>query len=58
MEVLNPIYLTALTKMTKRQKLCIFILYSLMKRDGVDRMFPFAKRNISEWGSRYESKNN
>ena len=61
-EVLNPIYLTpdmtALTKMTKRQKLWIFILHSLMKRDGVDRMFPFAKRDISEWGSRYEPKNN
>ena len=29
-----------------------------MKRDGVDRMFPFAKRGISEWGSRHELKNN
>ena len=29
-----------------------------MKRDGVNRMFPFAKRDISEWGSRYEPKNN
>ena len=29
-----------------------------MKRDGVDRMFPFAKGNISEWCSRYEPKNN
>ena len=29
-----------------------------MKRDGVDRMFPFARRDISEWGSRYEPKNN
>ena len=29
-----------------------------MKSDGVDRIFPFAKRNISEWGSRYEPKNN
>ena len=29
-----------------------------MKRDGVDRMFPFAKRDISEWGSRCEPKNN
>ena len=29
-----------------------------MKGDGVDRMFPFAKRDISEWGSRYEPKNN
>ena len=29
-----------------------------MKRDSVDRMFPFAKRDISEWDSRYEPKNN
>ena len=29
-----------------------------MKRDGVNRMFPFAKRDISEWGSRYQPKNN
>ena len=28
-----------------------------MKRDGVDRMFPFAKRDISEWDSRYEPEN-
>ena len=27
-----------------------------MKRDGGDRMLPFAKRDISEWGSRYEPK--
>ena len=62
MEVLNPIYLTpnmtALTKMTKRQKIWIFIFHSLMKHDGVDRIFPFAKRDISEWGSRSEPKNN
>ena len=32
--------------------------HCLMKSDGVDRMFPFAKRDISEWGSRYEPKNN
>ena len=30
----------------------------MKRRDGVDRMFPFAKRDISEWGSRYEPKNN
>ena len=45
MEVLNPIYMvpnmTALTKMTKRQKFSIFLLHCLLKRDGVDRMFPF-----------------
>ena len=56
MEVLNPVYMapnmTALTKFWK------FILHFLMKCDGVDRMFPFAKRDISEWGSRYEPKNN
>ena len=52
MEVLNPIY------MTKRQRFWIFILHCLMKRDGVDKMFPFAKWDISEWGSRYEPKNN
>ena len=27
-----------------------------MKRDGVDRMFPFAKRDITEWVSRYALK--
>ena len=51
MEVLNPIY------MTKLQKFWTFILLSLMKHDSVDRMFPFAKQD-SEWGSRYEPKNN
>ena len=62
MEVLKPIYMapnmTALTKMTKRQKFWIFILHCLMKNDGVDRMFPFPESGISEWGSRYEPKNN
>ena len=62
MEVLNPIYMTpniaVFTKMTKRQKFWIFIFHCLMKRDGIDRMFSFAKRDISEWGSRYEPKNN
>ena len=62
MEVMNPSYIattmTALTKMTKRQKFWIFILHCLMKRDGVDRMFPFTKRDTSEWGSRYEPINN
>ena len=27
-----------------------------MKHDGVDKMFPFAKQDISEWGSKYEPK--
>ena len=62
MEVLTPIYMasnmTALTKMIKTQEFGIFILHCLMKHDGVDRMFPFAKRGISEWDSRYEPKNN
>ena len=53
MEVLKPIYMapnmTALTKMTKRQKFWIFNLHCIIKRDGVDRMFPFAKRDISIW---------
>ena len=29
-----------------------------MKRDGVDRTFPFTKREISKRGSKYETKNN
>ena len=41
--------------MTKRQKVWIFILHCLMKRDGVDKMFPFEKQD-SEWGSTYEQK--
>ena len=31
--------------MTKRQKFRVFILHSLMKCDGVDKMFPFAKQD-------------
>ena len=62
MEVLNAIYMTpnmtALTKITKKQKFWTFTLHCLMKRDGVDTMLPFAKRDISEWGPRYEPKNN
>ena len=34
-----------------------FALFCLLKRDGVNRMFPLAKRDISEWDSRYEPKN-
>ena len=33
-------------------------LFCLMKHDGVNRMFPLAKANISECDSRYEPKNN
>ena len=72
MEVLNPIFLTpnmtAIKKTTKSPKfiiyiyiyiyIYIFILHNLMKSDGFDRMFPFAKGGISEWGSRYVPKNN
>ena len=50
--------MTALTKMKKRQKFRIFFLHHLMKRDGVDKMFTFAKRDISEWSSRCEQKIN
>ena len=50
--------MAALTITTKRQKFRIFILHCLMKRDGIDRMFSFAKQDISEWGSRYDPKNN
>ena len=32
----------------------LFVWHCLMKRDGVDRMFPYGKRDNSEWGSRYE----
>ena len=39
MEVLNPIYMAPnMTVLTKT-----FILHCVMKRDGVNRMFPFAK---------------
>ena len=59
---MNPIYMapnmTALTKMTKGQKFWMIILHCLMKCDGVDRIFPFSKRDISEGGSKYKPKNN
>ena len=55
MEVLNLNYM-APKKMTKRQTFWIFILHCLMKREGVNKMFPFAKQDISEWGSKYEPK--
>ena len=57
-EVSNSIYIapnmTALVKMT----FWLFIQRFLTKRDVVDKMLPFAKRDISEWGSRYEAKGN
>ena len=59
MEVLNQIYMapnvTALTKITILN--IHFALFCLLKRDGVNRMFSLAKRDISEWDSRYEPKN-
>ena len=60
MEILNPIYMalniTVLLKMTILN--IHFALFCLMKRYGVNRMFPLAKRDISEWDLRYEPKNN
>ena len=48
MEVLNSIYMapnmTALTQMT----ILNIFLHCLTKRDSVDGMFPFTKRDISE----------
>ena len=62
MEALNPINMApnmaALTKMKTRQKFRILMLHCLIKSDGDDAMFLFAKRDISEWGSRHEPKNN
>ena len=62
MEVLNPTYMepnmTALTKMTKRQKSWIFIFHCVMKLYGVDGMFRFAKQYICKCNLRYEQKNN
>ena len=60
MEVLNPIYTApSMTILKKLQKLqfWIFILHCLMKRNGVGRMSSFLNRDISEWGSWYEPKN-
>ena len=60
MEVLSKIYMapnmTALTKITIFN--IHFALFCLMKRDGFNRMFPLAKRDISEWDSLYEPKSN
>ena len=50
MNVLNPIYIapnmTALTRMTILN--IHFALFCLIKRDSVNRRFPFAKQDISE----------
>ena len=50
MEVLNPTYMAS-NKNDKKRKILNFILHFLMQRDGVDKMFPFAKQDINEWGS-------
>ena len=55
MEVLNPTYMAS-NKNDKKRKILNFILHFLMQRDGVDKMFPFAKQDINEWGSKYEQK--
>ena len=58
MEVLNPIYMAP--NMTAPKKLTIlnihFALFGLMKRDTVNRTFPFGKQDIRKWRSRYEPK--
>ena len=58
MEVLNPICM-APNKNDKKKKFFFeySILHCLTKLDGVDKMFPFAKQG-SEWGLKYEPKNN
>ena len=42
--------------MTKKQKFWIFILYFIMKPDGVYKIFSFAKQDISAWVSKHEPK--
>ena len=58
MEVLNPIYVAA--NMTALAKMTILNIHFTLtsKLDGLDRMFPFGERDISEWVSRYEPKHN
>ena len=34
-----------------------FGILCLLKRESVNSMFPFAKRDISEWDLRYETEN-
>ena len=61
MEVLHTIYMapnmTVLTRMTILNIHFTFWIF-LMNCDGVDRMFPFAKQDISEWSSRYVPERN
>ena len=47
-----------MTALTKIAILNIrFALVCLIKRDGVNSMFPLAKRDITKWDSRHEPKN-
>lgn len=41
-----------------RMSVLIFIFHCIMKQDGIERMFPFAKRDNSEWGLRHDSETN
>lgn len=41
-----------------RMSVLTFIFHCIMKRDGIDRMFPFAKRDNSEWGLRHDAEIN
>ena len=49
-------YMTELTKIIILN--IHFALFCLMKREGVDRMLPLTKRDISEQDSGYEPKYN
>ena len=59
MKVLDQIYMAPnMTALTKIAILNIhFALVCLIKRDGVNSMFPLAKRDITKWDSRHEPKN-
>ena len=50
MEALNQIYMAPNMRTLKKIKILNndFALFCLMKRDGVNRMIPLAKRDISE----------
>ena len=51
MEILNPIFMApSMTALKETTTFKIHFAFSRMKRDGVKRMFPFAKRDIN---SRY-----
>ena len=57
MEVLNPIYITPNMAMLTKMKILNIHFALPNERDGVNRMFPFAKRDVVR-GSRYKPKNN